>query len=381
MAKTHQQTPQGRTIERMRCISSWTLAAIAIVGLPATISAHPIADDANEELYAPMAPFTSPHGGHDHHDVKEGRPDTHAPAGLMGDHVHHQGEWMVEYKFQKMFMDGNRYGTQQVSDVEALDVTGIPFMATPTRMDMNMHMLHIMYGATDNVTLYFMPMWMELTMDHLRRNGTTFSTYNDGFSDLRFGALVLLYDTECSDLIFNFGMSAPTGNIHGTTTSASPMGAETQMPYPMQLGSGTFNFRPGITYKKYWEMASMGLQLQTNLPVGENYRNYQVGNEYQLNWWFARRVGERASLSFRTEGLWRDNYGGAGDPQLNPNMISTARTDMRGGFWFNLGFGGIYQFCDGSRLNIELVRPVYQDLDGVQLETDFQLFASWSKAW
>ncbi len=43
--------------------------------------------------------------------------------------------------------------------------------------------------------------------------------------------------------------------------------------------------------------------------------------------------------------------------------------------------GGIYQFCNGSRLNVELVRPVYQDLDGVQLETDFQLFASWSKAW
>ncbi|WP_233199038.1 MULTISPECIES: transporter [Pirellulaceae] len=365
----------------MRQLTSRYLATIALCLVPALATAHPIAADSGEQLYSPMEPFAACCCDAQGHSLKEGRPDSHAPAGLMGDHVHHQGEVMIEYKFQKMFMDGNRYGTQQVSDVAALDVTGIPFMATPTRMDMNMQMLHVMYGATDNVTLYLMPMWMELTMDHMRRNGTTFTTYNEGFSDLRFGALFLLYDTESTDWIFNFGMSAPTGNIHGTTTAASPMGAETQMPYPMQLGSGTFNFRPGITYKKYWDMASTGVQLQTNLPVGENYRDYTVGNEYQLNWWFARRVGEQMSFSFRTEGLWRENYGGPGDPQLNPNMISTARTDMRGGFWFNLGIGGIYQFCDGSRLNVELVRPVYQDLDGVQLETDFQMFASWSKAW
>ncbi|GAA4442151.1 transporter [Bremerella cremea] len=363
----------------MRRLTSRLLATLALLATPALALAHPIASDELEPLYAPLEPFACEHGHA--YDIREGRPDTHAPAGLMGDHVHHQGEYMIEYKFRKVFMDGNRFGTQRVSDVEALDVTGIPFMATPTRMDMNMHMIHFMYGATDNVTLYIMPMWMEMTMDHLRRNGTTFSTYNSGMGDLPFGALILLHDTDTTDLIFNFGMSAPTGNIHGTTTSASPVGAETQMPYPMQLGSGSFAFRPGITFKKYWEMASMGTQLQTNLPIGENYRDYKVGNEYKLNWWYAQRVTEPLAFTFRTEALWRENYSGDGDPQLNPNMISTARTDMRGGFWFNLGFGAIYQFCDGSRLNCEMVLPISQDLDGVQLETDFELFASWSKSW
>ncbi len=366
----------------VNCITR--LALIATVTPLAWVGnalAHPAEQHASDVLYEPAEPFATCYECGHEHSLKENRPDTHAPASLMGDHVHHQGEYMVEYKFRKMYMDGNRFGTERVSDTEALDVTGIPFMATPTQMTMDMHMIHFMYGATDNVTLYVMPMWMELTMDHLRRNNTTFTTYNSGFGDLQFGALMLLYDTDSSDLIFNFGMSAPTGNIHGTTTAASPVGAETQMPYPMQLGSGTFNFRPGITYKKYWEMSSMGAQFQTNLPVGENYRDYAVGNEYQLNWWFARRVTKPFALTFRTEALWRENYSGAGDPQLNPNMISTARTDMRGGFWCNLGFGGIYQFCNGSRLNVEMVLPVAQDLDGVQLETDWTMAASWSKAW
>jgi len=337
-----------------------------------------------DPLHTPAEPFNEIATcceclAHGHNNLKHNRPDSHAPALLMGDHVHEQGEIMVEYKFMKMFMDGNRYGTQSVSDVEALDVTGIPFMATPTRMDMNMHMLHIMYGYTDQVTLYLMPMWTELTMDHLRRNGTTFRTYNAGFADMQLGALLLLHESECSDLIFNLGASVPTGNIAGTTTAANPMGATTLMPYPMQLGSGTFNARPSITYKRYWENNSMGLQFQTDLPIGENYRNYTVGEEYQLNWWVAHRPTEQLALTFRTESLWRTNYEGA-DPSLNPNMISTARTDMRGGHWLNLGVGAIYQFCDGSRLNVEFATPVSQDLDGVQLETDFAMAASYSKA-
>ncbi|MCH1495007.1 MAG: transporter, partial [Rubripirellula sp.] len=44
------------------------------------------------------------------HDSYRGRADKHAPAGLMGDHLHKTGEWMVEYKYMNMYMDGNRAG-------------------------------------------------------------------------------------------------------------------------------------------------------------------------------------------------------------------------------------------------------------------------------
>jgi len=39
------------------------------------------------------------------------RPDGHAPIGVMGDHTHEAGEWMLSYRYRLMFMDGNRDGT------------------------------------------------------------------------------------------------------------------------------------------------------------------------------------------------------------------------------------------------------------------------------
>ena len=45
--------------------------------------------------------------------------DKHAPAGLMGDHVHDRGEWMFEYKYMNMYMEDNRIGTSTVSDAAA----------------------------------------------------------------------------------------------------------------------------------------------------------------------------------------------------------------------------------------------------------------------
>lgn len=99
----------------------------------------------------------------DHHHAAV-RPDTHAPAGLMGDHAHSAGEVMAEYKFMTMSMDDNRVGTDEVSDVAALTASGVSFMVAPTRMVMDRHMLHVMYAPSDRVTLYMMPMWTDYMM-------------------------------------------------------------------------------------------------------------------------------------------------------------------------------------------------------------------------
>lgn len=45
------------------------------------------------------------------HDAK--MPDDHAPLGVMGDHVHNAGEFMVSYRFSRMSMEGNRDGTSE----------------------------------------------------------------------------------------------------------------------------------------------------------------------------------------------------------------------------------------------------------------------------
>ena len=320
--------------------------------------------------------------------------DKHAPAGIMGAHVHKRGEWMVEYKYMNMYMDGNRIGTKRVSDQAALGSPGPPpgivvdgirtnAGAAPTNMTMEMHMAHIMYGATDNVTLYTMAMLPSLTMDHLRGDGnpagrgTEFTTHNSGFGDTSFGALLLLMSDCKQDLILNLGCSVPTGDIY-RESSAPTNGAVSQpLPYPMRLGSGTFNLRPGVTYRKYFDWCSLGCQFQTDLPIGRNYRDYSVGEEFRLSYWSSVLLTDKWSVSIRGQHLWRTAFNGA-DSMANDLLISTNVEEFRGGYWYNIGLG-TQLLINGHDFNIEAVPTVYQDIDGIQLETDFSIIASWSK--
>ncbi|QGJ70217.1 Transporter [Planctomycetales bacterium 10988] len=328
------------------------------------------------------------YGSHTH------RPDEHAPAGIMGAHVHDRGEIMLEYKYMNMYMDDNRIGTTTVSDLDAFDFNGTNVLFSPTQMTMEMHMVHAMYGLTDDITLYTMVMFTGLTMDHQRNpnrpfipDDSFFTTHNSGFDDTSLGALWQVIDTDMDRVILNLGCSVPTGDL--TRRSAAPFDFPTrppmlpsdgELPYPMRRGSGTFDARPGVTWVREWEDASFGSQVQMDLPIGRNFDDYAVGNEYRLNNWLAVVPMDWVSFSFRVEHIWKDNYRGA-DGDLIPMAISTARPDMRGGYWLNFGYGINTVVLNGHRLAAELVHNVYQDLDGIQLETDWYFACSWSKAW
>ena len=57
-------------------------------------------------------------------DVRPPRPDSHAPIGVMGEHVHSKGEWMASYRYMRMNMEPNRIGTDDVSARSQLVVGG-----------------------------------------------------------------------------------------------------------------------------------------------------------------------------------------------------------------------------------------------------------------
>ncbi len=328
------------------------------------------------------------------HPGRKSMADKHAPAGIMGDHLHNKGEWMVEYKYMNMYMEDNKIGSRKVSDTAALGVPptspppgpGITVDgvltnrgATPTQMTMEMHMAHIMYGATDDITLYTMVMLPSITMDHLRPNLTNFTTHNSGFGDTAFGALLRLISDEDEDLVFNLGCSVPTGEIFRQTTIPTGGAAFQPLPYPMRLGSGTFNLRPGITYKKFYDCFSCGIQFQTDLPIGRNYRDYSLGEEYRLNSWTSVLLTENVSVSWRGQHVWRANIDGADSSAANA-LISTNVESFRGGYWYSQGFG-LQAMIKKNYFNFEIVPTLYQKLDGIQLETDFSVIGSWSRAW
>lgn len=317
---------------------------------------------------------------------KHDAPTDHAPIGVMGDHIHEQGEWMLSYRYGHMEMDGNRDGTDDVSTAQVLD----EFMVAPLDMQMDMHMFGMMYGATDQLTLMAMAPYIEKTMNHITRMGTRFETRTDGIGDVKLSGIYQLYESgdmaESSDasyqrVLLNGGLSLPTGSID--ERGDTPAGQDQFLPYPMQLGSGTYDPFFAATWVRQQQHWAWGAQGKAVIRAGTNDEGYRLGNEYEATAWAARDVSDYLSLSLRLHGQVWEDIDGANDV-LNPMMVPTARTDLRGGERVDALIGAnLYAphgHLKGHRLAFEFGLPVYQRLDGPQLETDYRLTIGWQKA-
>ena len=308
------------------------------------------------------------------------RVDSHAPIGVMGDHTHEAGETMLSYRYMFMPMEHSYLDDSTIGDARIISPSGEGFLVTPTRMEMEMHMLGLMHAPTDNLTLMFMAPYIVNTMDHVRRDGKRFTTESEGFGDISLSGLVKIYDQKRQRVHLNLGVSAPTGSI-GEEDVVPGLGV-TQLPYPMQLGSGTWDMKPGITYLGQADQVSWGAQIMGSLPLGTNNHGYSKGNSVMATAWTARVLNDWSSASLRLTGTSWENYDGS-DSELvtGPNVVPTADPDRRGGSRLDLGVGlNIKTPLKGHRLAIEAALPLYQNLDGPQLGVEWALTVGWQFA-
>ncbi len=298
------------------------------------------------------------------------RPDGRAPAGVMGDHTVMKGALSLSYQSMRMEMDDNRSGADRLDDTEVLAA----FPITPTRMTMDMHMLSAMYGFSDDLSLMVMAPYLDISMDHVNRAGLRFTTKSEGFGDVSLAGVYRLFQRGNHDILLNAGVSLPSGSID--EKDDTPAGADQQLPYSMQLGSGTFDLLPGLTYRGHSEAYSWGGQAGGTLRIARNDNDYSLGDRYRVSLWGARRWAGWLSTSLRVNLEGWGNVDGA-DPLLNPAQVPTADPDRRGGTRLDIAAGlnlvGTQGALKGQRVFAEFGMPVYQNLDGPQLETDWTL--------
>lgn len=326
------------------------------------------------------------HAGHDMGTMAaEGHPgqnlaDYSAPVGVMGDHTHHAGGWMFSYRYVFMDMGGSRDGTDKIGDDQVL----ADFMVTPTSMSTQMHMVMLMYAPRDWLTLMGMGTVVQKGMKHKTRAGGRFTTSSGGIGDTRLTALVRIFHRGTHGVHINAGLSLPTGAID--EKDDTPAGPNQQLPYPMQLGSGTVDLLPGLTYTGRRGLWSWGAQATGTVRLGENSRDYSLGNRFDTTTWGAVRLADWVSTSLRLRWqAWGDIKGA--DPALNPAVVPTADPDLRSGNRIDglvgLNFapqaprGRMGRLLRGHRLMVELGLPLYQNLPGPQLEMDFSLMLGW----
>ena len=328
------------------------------------------------------------------------RADSHAPIGVMGDHMHKQGEWMLSYRFMTMNMEGNLKGSTNI-DPDTIVTTepnrffGMPGMPptlriVPLDMTMDMHMLGLMYAPSDRLTLMFMANYWSKSMRHVTYAGgmgTTelgnFKTDASGWGDSSVSGLLHLLDTGNATVHATLGLSLPTGSTSETAQILAPTGMmpTVRMPYPMQLGSGSYDPILGLTYTSHRDRLGWGLQWRSVVRTSDNDDDYQLGDEHRLSGWLSYLFSPGVSASARLEYYSRDSISGI-DPMImgpvqtaDPDRQAADRIDAAVGI--NLAASGALH---GWRLGIEYLFAVDQDLDGPQMETDDQLIIGLQKA-
>ncbi|GGY45862.1 transporter family protein [Parvularcula lutaonensis] len=347
---------------------------------------------------AVLALATSPALAHDGPHAAD-----HAPIGVMADHRHKAGEFMVSYRFMRMDMEGNRDGTDTLSPEEIATTVPNRFFGRPMQpptlrvvpleMTMDMHMVGAMWGVTDKVTLMAMGSYLTNTMDHVTFQGgmgTTelgnFETETAGFGDTTVAAIIGLDDgkKEGRQFNLNLGISLPTGSIEETDQILTPMGMrpEPRLPYPMQLGSGTYDFKPGFTYRDREGKLAWGGQVSGVVRSGDNGEGYTLGDRAEATAWFGYAHSHAAAGFIRLKGVTQGRIDGQ-DP-LIVAPVQTADPANFGGetveVFLGLNLAGQQGALRGHRVAAEVGFPIYRDLNGPQLETDLTATIGWQYA-
>jgi hypothetical protein len=338
----------------------------------------------------------SKHQHSEHHHEQHQHGGHHIPAGVMFGHMLDKaGDVMVGYRFMYSRQSGNMlHGARKTSDLDIVNLACSDIQLckfTHTYMDMRMHMLDIMYAPTRWINLMLMPQFMDMEMnlrelegrpppapgDH-EHAGTPHST--GGVGDTIMMSLIKLLDLPGHRLHMGLGISAPTGDVDlKLRRIAKSEGGF--IHFDMQLGSGTWDFLPNLTYAGTSNRWHWGAQLYgVKRMESQNESGYRLGDIFQASTWGGFHLTDWLSASVR--GVFSSRGRIHGD--FNTYNARIGPMDFpanHGGQFWDIGFGlsaavpgGKFA---GNHFAFEWLQPIRDDVNGYQLERKGALSATW----
>ena len=337
------------------------------------------------------------HADHADHTQHSGHT---APAGVMYSHMlPNAGDIMVGYRY----MYGRRagdvlHGSDKASDQEVVangcsDATQCRFV--PTYMQMGMHMINIMYAPTDWLNLMLMPTFVSKEMNIRELDGrpppvdgahehTGIAGHaTGGVGDTVISSLFKLYGGQGHHVHLGLGVSAPTGavDLEFRRVAREDGGI---VHYGMQLGSGTWDFLPNLTYTGEYSDWAWGAQIKGTVRMQtQNESGYRLGNSLESSLWGAYNLTDWLSGSIRgvystqssIKGSFNTFNGQSGPMDFPANY---------GGHYGDIGFGVKASIPRGSLVGntfaFEWLQPIADNVNGYQLERQGALNVSWSYA-
>lgn len=340
-----------------------------------------------ERSYNPVDTSTSHHHVGHHHDSNHHAYNS-ALIGVMGDHMHEAREWMFSLRQMRMKMSGNKIGSKNTSDAEILNIPNTIAMmppnlrVVPQHMETDMTMLGVMYAPNTNLTIMAMAEYVQKTMRMTTYNLMgmrlgDFETKSEGLGDLTITALIRGKKTTTSQIHYSLGLSLPTGDIKKKNTLLTPMNTRivARLPYSMQTGSGSYDLKPALTFNKHNENYNFGGQVSAVIRLNDNNADYRQGNMISVQGWISKSLSPSLSTSLRLEGKNEEKIEGR-DALIN-NPVQSANPNFYGGERLFLGMGVNHSPQTGllaqKSLNLEIIGPIYENLNGPQMSGDWSL--------
>jgi hypothetical protein len=265
-------------------------------------------------------------------------------------------------------------------------------------MNMHMHMLDLMYAPTDWLNLMLMPQFVDMNMSMRKLEGAPSGVgmqdmmvtghvntgmATGGYGDTGMYALFKLWGTPNHHINLTLGASAPTGDVG--IKMRRMMGVDGGfVDYGMQLGSGTWDFKPSMTYTGKYDDWSWGAQVNgTKRLESKNTSGYALGDIFHSTAWGSYNLLNWLSTSVR--GVYTAQTAVKGEYNGLVNKMGPMDYSKNyGGKYWDVGFG-LNAFVPrgdlaGNNLSFEWLQPVATDFNGYQLNRNGALSATWSYA-
>lgn len=245
-----------------------------------------------------------------------------APAALPGARMMASGHVSLMFMPAFMGMQGNMIGDHNLSSGAIATtynaVAGSKIRVVPDGMNAQMYMFGAMYAVSDWLNVSVMSSWTRKYMRMTTYKGMMGSTVlgsnsgsTSGFGDTSVSAIVRFYQDQHTHLHLNFGLGLPSGSTTDTITMLAPTGMHMQMraPYGMEIGTGSVEALPGLTYLGTVGRWSWGGAFRARIPFARNSHDYNWGAMYEEDVWAA--IFCLATWFFRSASIIRVRTGSA----------------------------------------------------------------------
>ncbi len=341
-----------------------------------------------------------------------------APAGVQLDHLlADAGDMELGYHFS-YDMRGNamQRGGRRAGDTEVIThaCDGTLCSLTPRDSDTHVSTVDFMLGLSPRATMVLSGEYVNHDMP-LRNLDTdvqdalgvippdriSYTRSTGGLGDISLQFLYGLLATSGHEVHAGLGFSAPTGSVEQRLAGSRDFSA-----YDSQLGSGTWDFHPSMTYSGELLRFAWGTQLSGIKRIeSRNDAGYRLGDQLQASTWGSVRLTDWLSASIRGQYTEQGDVHGRFDSHSAPQVVGTRlvgtetqnvydyvdtasaisgpmdSTASTGGQTWDVGFGvnavipqGLLR---GNRLSVEWLEPIADHFKGYQLERQGSLQLSW----